>query len=184
MALRNIINDSDPILRKPSREVKEITDHIRMLALDLWDTLYDADGVGLAAPQVGVLRRVAVIDATRPEPEEDSEEVGEDEPVFDDVEVPPVKYLLINPEIIERSEEAIVSQEGCLSVPGMVGMVERAVRVKVRALDIDGVPFEVEGEGLLAKALQHEVDHLNGVLYVDIAESVEPLMPPEPEEVE
>ena len=182
MALRNIITEGDPILRKRSREIMEITDRIRTLAEDMWDTLYEANGVGLAAPQVGVLRRIVVIDATKPpEPEEDEGD-GDGDGDGDSGLPEVVKYLLINPEIVEASEETVVSNEGCLSVPGMVGVVERPERVKVRALDIDGNAFEVEGEGLLAKALLHEIDHLEGVLYVDIAESVEPVMPPEAEE--
>ena len=166
MALRKIIHDGDPLLRKRSREVKEVTDHIRGLVDDMWETMYDAGGVGLAAPQVGALRRVIVIDVTEPEDEEEDDEA---------VQTPPeiIKYVLINPEIVEASEETVTAKEGCLSVPGMSGIVVRPARVKVRAFDIDGESFEVEGEGMLAKALLHEIDHLEGVLYTDIAESVE-----------
>ena len=179
MALRNILIEGDSLLRKRSREITEITDRIRTLAGDMWETLYDADGVGLAAPQVGVLRRMIVIDTARPpeeDLEEDSGETGENASGNDNEETEeaaPVKYLLINPEIIEISEETVIASEGCLSVPGMVGIVERPLRVKVKALDIEGSEFEVEGEGLFAKALLHEIDHLDGVLYIDIAESVE-----------
>ncbi|MCL2111444.1 MAG: peptide deformylase [Clostridiales bacterium] len=170
MALRKIICEGDPLLRKRSREVEEVTDRIRTLAEDMWETMYEAEGVGLAAPQVGVLRRIAVIDVTEPaEPEDDSSDGGTDpNPVPE-----PIKYLLINPELVEASEEMAASKEGCLSVPGKSGLVERPARVKVRALDIDGKPFEIEGEGMLAKALLHEIDHLNGILYTDIAEEIE-----------
>ena len=183
MALRNILVEGDSLLRKRSREIPEITDRIKTLAEDMWETLYDANGVGLAAPQVGVLRRLVVIDATPPDVEDDEEGEAENPTELRAAESPPVpvKFLLINPEILEVSEETVQTNEGCLSVPGMVGVVERYERVKVRALDIDGNEFEIEGEGLLAKALQHEIDHLNGVLYIDIAESVESVFP-EPEE--
>ena len=178
MALRKVIHEGDPLLRKRSKEIKEITDHIRTLAEDMWETMYEANGVGLAAPQVGVLRRLVVIDVTEPEAEEEesAEEVEVAEPSPPDL--PEItKYILINPEILEVSEETMTSKEGCLSVPGMVGMVERPVWVKARAMDIDGAPFEVEGDGMLAKALLHEIDHLEGVLYTDIAESIEEVAP-------
>jgi peptide deformylase len=158
--------------------------------------MYDASGLGLAAPQVGVLRRLVVIDVTEPEEpeepegaEEPEETEGEDETLEADGSEGPdepkepkpkpeiVKYVLINPEIVGVSEETVISKEGCLSVPGMVGVVERPVRVKVRAMDLDGNMFEVEGDGMLAKALLHEIDHLNGILYTDIAESVESVKP-------
>jgi len=170
MALRKVIEKSDPILRRRSREIAEITDRIRTLAEDMWETMYAADGVGLAAPQVGVLRRLAVIDVTEPVEEEPEEETEE---VFEKPEPEVIKYLLINPEILEASEETAKTKEGCLSVPGMIGVVERPARVKVRAMDLDGKYYEIEGEGMLAKALLHEIDHLDGVLFTDIAESVE-----------
>ena len=176
MALRKVIVKGDPLLRRKSREIKDITDRIRQLVDDMWDTMYDANGVGLAAPQVGVLRRLAVIDVTEP-PEEDSEKYEENEEPRPDPEI--IKYVLINPEILEVSEEKIVSKEGCLSVPGFIGTVERPAHVKVRAMDLDGNYFEVEGEGMLAKALLHEMDHLEGVLYTDIAESVEEVEKPD-----
>ena len=170
MALRKVIVKGDPLLRKKSREIIEITDHIRQLADDMWETMYDANGVGLAAPQVGVLRRLAVIDVTEINNEEDEEGKESEEPK---PEPEIVKYILINPEIIEVSEEKVTTTEGCLSVPGYVGTVERPAGVKVRAMDLDGNTFIVEGEGMLAKALLHEIDHLEGVLYTDVAESVE-----------
>jgi len=181
MALRKVVLEQDPMLRKRSREVVDINDRIRTLVEDMWETMYESNGIGLAAPQVGVLRRVVVIDATE-WPEDEDEAGGEDD--ADGAEAKPaepqpdpeiVKYVLINPEAIEVSDETAVAREGCLSVPGKYGMVERPVYVKVRALGIDGAPFEVEGEGLLAKALMHEMDHLEGILYTDIAESVEDL---------
>jgi len=186
MALRKVIHDGDPLLRKRSREITEITSRIKTLADDMWETMYAANGVGLAAPQVGVLRRIIVIDVTEPVKEEEAGDdggAGEGDGDCDAggaVESPVpeiIKFLMINPEIIEASEEKVAAREGCLSVPGMVGVVTRPAWVKVRALDIEGNPFEVEGEGMLAKALQHEIDHLNGILYTDTAESVEEINP-------
>jgi len=193
MALRRIVYENDPFLRKQSREVKEITGRIRELVDDMWETMYESKGVGLAAPQVGVLRRVAVIDVTPPpEPEEDEDVPAEDGDApaegetaegDDDASEPEIyKYVLINPEIVETSDETVSEKEGCLSVPGRVGIVGRPAYVKVRAIDIEGNPFEVEGEGMLARALFHEMDHLNGIVFTDIAESVETITPDEPED--
>ena len=181
MALRNVIKDTDPLLRKRSRDITEITDRIRTLADDMWETMYESNGVGLAAPQVGVLRRLVVIDVTVNEEDIDEEDAAEPE-AEPKAEPEIVKYLLINPEVVEASEETVTDKEGCLSVPGRVGTVVRPARVKVRAMDLDGNLFEIEGEGLLAKALQHEIDHLEGILYTDIAESVEPVEPAEPQD--
>jgi len=191
MALRKIVYENDPFLRKQSREVKEITGRIRELVDDMWETMYAANGVGLAAPQVGVLRRVAVIDVTPPpEPEEDEGAPVEGEAATagdinaaDETSEPKIyKYVLINPEIVETSGETVSNKEGCLSVPGRVGIVARSAYVKVRAIDIEGNPFEVEGEGMLARALFHELDHLNGIIFTDIAESVETITSDEPED--
>jgi len=173
MALRNVIKNNDPILRKRSREITEITDRIREIADDMWETMYSANGVGLAAPQVGVLRRLVVIDVTElPEDDENAEEENGDE-AEPKSEPEIIKYVLVNPEILEVSEETIESKEACLSVPGKIGAVVRPKYVKVRATDLDGNLFEIDGEGMLAKALLHEIDHLEGMLYTDIAESVE-----------
>ena len=175
MALRKIVYQDDPLLRKQSREVKEITKRIHELVEDMWETMYESNGIGLAAPQVGVLRRVVVIDVTEPPEEEISEEKEPEEKVESEIEKEPeiIKYVLINPEVIEVSEETVTEKEGCLSVPGKYGIVERPASIKVKALDLSGEPFEIEGSGMLAKALSHEIDHLNGILFTDIAESVE-----------
>jgi peptide deformylase len=153
MALRRIILEEDVILRKKSRDVAEINDRILTLIDDMWETLAENNGVGLAAPQVGVLRRVAVIDTGK-----DEEEDG-------------VKVELINPRLVESDGE-VESDEGCLSFPGVVGAVRRPARVRVEAVDRRGETFTIEGEGLLAKALCHEMDHLDGVLFVDRASSL------------
>lgn len=145
MAIRNIRVIGDEILEKKSRPVEKITDRTKALIEDMIDTMYDAQGVGLAAPQVGILRRIIVIDVT---PEGDS------------------PLVLINPEIVKVDGEQ-VGNEGCLSVPGKTGIVSRPNYVKVKAYDENMEEIIVEGEELLARALSHEIDHLNGELYVD-----------------
>ncbi len=146
MALRNIRVMGDEVLTKKCKEVTEMTPRIKMLIEDMLDTMYDANGVGLAAPQVGILKRIVVID------------VHGDEP-----------YILINPKILETSGEQ-VGQEGCLSVPGRSGQVTRPNYVKAEALDINMQPFVLEGTELLARAICHELEHLDGHLYVEKVE--------------
>jgi len=141
MATLEIATYPDPILLSEARPVSRVTRRVRRLAHDMLETMYDAPGVGLAAPQVGVRQRVIVVD------------VGE-EPI-----------VLINPEITAAEGEQ-VGLEGCLSLPDLVGEVPRAEWVVERGLDLHGRPLTVEGEGLLARALQHEVDHLNGILFI------------------
>lgn len=155
MAIRQIRFDGDPILRKFSREVKDISDRIKILLDDMAETMYENDGVGLAAPQVGVLRQVVVID------------IGDG------------LIKLINPEIIE-SEGENIDVEGCLSVPNRVGTVKRPDRVKVKYLNEFGEEKIIDGTGLLAKALCHEIDHLNGILFID--KIIEEVFPEEDEE--
>ena len=145
MATRKIREIGDEVLTKPCKEVTKITLRTKVLINDMLDTMYEALGVGLAAPQVGVLKRIVVID------------VGEG------------PIVLINPEIIETSGEQS-GEEGCLSVPGKSGMVTRPDYVKVRALNEDMEEIELEGEGLLARAFCHEIDHLDGRMYVDLVE--------------
>ena len=143
MALRNIREFGDPVLNKVCLPVKEMTDRNKELISDMFETMYEANGVGLAAPQVGVLKRIFVIDTT-----------GEDPLVF------------INPEITEASGSQ-TGYEGCLSLPGKTGTVTRPAKVKAKALDINMKPFEIEAEGLLARAICHEYDHLEGHLYTE-----------------
>lgn len=140
MAIRTLRYEGDEILKKKSREITEIDDRIKELADDMFDTMHKFDGLGLAAVQVGILKRIIVID------------------LYDDVS----KFCLINPEIVEMSDETADIEEGCLSYPNQFGKVKRAVKVKVKALDLDGKKVTLEAEGLLAQALQHEIDHLNG----------------------
>ena len=146
MALRKIREIGDDILNKKCKEVTEMTPLTRQLIEDMLDTMYEANGVGLAAPQVGILKRIVVIDTT-----------GED------------PYVLINPRIVESSGEQ-TGQEGCLSVPGKCGVVTRPNYVKAVALNEDMEPIEVEGTELLARAICHELDHLDGHLYVEKVE--------------
>ena len=148
MALRQIREIGDEILLKISKPVTAMTKRTEELIEDMIETMYTADGVGLAAPQVGVLKRVVVIDVS---------EEGDD------------PIVLINPEVLETSGEQ-TGNEGCLSVPGKTGVVTRPNYAKVKALNEDMEEFIIEGEGLLARALLHEIDHLNGVLYVDKVE--------------
>ncbi|MCQ2495106.1 MAG: peptide deformylase [Lachnospiraceae bacterium] len=143
MALRNIRVEGDSILGKISKPITEMNEKTLTLIEDMLDTMYEANGVGLAAPQVGILKRLVVIDVS---------EEG-DEPI-----------ILINPEIIDK-DGSQTGEEGCLSVPGKSGVVTRANYVKVRAFDENMDVFELEGNGLLARAIQHELDHLDGVLY-------------------
>lgn len=145
MAKRNIRIMGDSILNKTSKVIEEVTPKIDMLIDDMLDTMYEAQGVGLAAPQVGVLKRLVVIDVS---PEGN-------EPI-----------ILINPEIIATEGEQ-TGDEGCLSLPGKAGIVTRPNYVKVKAYDRHMKPFEIEGEGLLARAFCHEIDHLDGILYVE-----------------
>lgn len=148
MALRNIRVMGDEILTKRCKEVTEMTERNRELVTDMLETMYDADGVGLAAPQVGILKRIAVVDVT----EDGSNPI-----------------VLVNPEIVATEGEQTGS-EGCLSVPDKVGRVTRPNKVKVKAFNEDMEPFEIEGEELLARALVHEIEHLDGHLYVEKVE--------------
>lgn len=158
MAIRTIREIGDPVLNKISKEVKEMTPRVQELIDDMFETMYESSGVGLAAPQVGVLKRIVVIDTT-----------GED------------PLLLINPRILETSGEQS-GNEACLSVPGKTGVVTRPNYVKIVAQDDELNEFELEGDELLARAICHELEHLEGHLYVERVEG--PLMDVEPDEDE
>ena len=147
MADLKISKYGSDVLRQVAQPVEEITDEIRQIAEDMLKIMYDSDGVGLAAPQIGISRRIVVIDA-KP-----------DDPFSDPI-------ALINPEIVERTGQAD-AEEGCLSVPEVSGDVKRAEKVTVEALDLDGKKVQIEATDLLARVVQHEIDHLNGVLFVD-----------------
>ncbi len=146
MAIRNIRTMGDPILKKTCKEVKEMTPRLRQLVEDMFDTMYEANGVGLAAPQVGILKRIVVIDTT-----------GED------------PLVMVNPRILETDGQQ-TGGEGCLSVPGKTGTVTRPNYVRAAAYDANMQPYEIEATELLARAICHELDHLEGKLYVDMVE--------------
>lgn len=165
MSVREILTAENPILRRKSRRVKVFDGELQRLVDDMVETMHAAHGLGLAAPQVGVLQRVIVVEM--PEDEQDPQS-GK-------------RYVLVNPEIVRREGEDM-AEEGCLSIPGYVGLVRRASKVAVQAQTPKGKRIRLEGEGLLARALQHEVDHLDGILYIDRVEKPEDLRPLEPEE--
>jgi len=148
MALRDILKIPDKRLRLVSEPVKRIDAGIRALADDMFETMYDAPGIGLAAVQIGVAKRVVVMDLSKKEEEHEPR-------------------VFINPEIVWASDEKSVHEEGCLSIPDYFEEVERPMQVKVKYLDLDGKPQEIEATGLLATCLQHEIDHTNGVLFID-----------------
>ncbi len=153
MALLPIYETPDPVLRQISSPVEQVDDALRALIDDMFDTMYAAPGIGLAAIQVGVPRRLLVIDLQEPEEEEG-------EPVRD-------PRVFINPEILETSETTQPYQEGCLSVPDQYAEVDRPDRIRARWLDENGKQYEEEIEGMLAVCLQHEMDHLEGILFID-----------------
>ena len=159
MSVMNLRTLPDPVLRQKARRVTRIDDALQKLIDDMIDTMRAASGVGLAANQVGVLQRVVVI------------EIPEEEEV----------RVLINPEITRREGERVV-EEGCLSIPGYRGDLTRSLKVRARALDRDGNTVRIKAEGLLAQALEHETDHINGTLYIDHLESSEKLWKLEPQE--
>ncbi len=139
----------EKVLRVPGVEVEAFDDELRALVADLLETMYYAEGIGLAAPQVGISMRVCVLDLR----DEDDPEGG--------------RWVFVNPVVVESSDEKEKAPEGCLSIPEMEDVVTRAARVTVRGFDAGGEAIEVEAEGLLARALQHEIDHLDGVLFID-----------------
>lgn len=146
MSVLNIEMLGSEVLRRRAVEIEEVDDDLRRLVRDMFETMYDAEGIGLAGPQVGVERRVIVVDlreeGTRP-------------------------LALINPRIVESSSDRDRAEEGCLSIPGVAGVVERHSRVVVEGVSENGEPLRVEADGLLGRCLQHEIDHLDGVLFVD-----------------
>jgi len=152
MALLEIVEFPNPGLKENCAEVTEVTDEIKTLLEDMAETMYDAPGVGLAAPQIGIQKRIIVVDPGPKNPE-DENETGE-------------LYKLVNPEII-KSEGQVDSEEGCLSIPGIKETIKRSQRVVVKALNEDGEEINIDADGFLAIVLQHEIDHLNGVLFID-----------------
>lgn len=150
MAILNIIKEPDPVLRKKAIKLRKVDEGVRKLALDMFETMLDAPGVGLAAPQVG--KSIRLITIHIPEDEEDGDEE--------------TSLMLLNPEIIKATGEQ-TGAEGCLSMPGIAGNVTRAWNVTVKALDMENRPVRIKADGYLAVALQHEIDHLDGILFTD-----------------
>ena len=148
MTIRKILTEPDPFLRQKSEEVKDVNDEIKSLMKDMLDTMYDAPGIGLAAIQIGVPKRVIVIDLSKGEEKKN--------PMF-----------FVNPKLMEKSKEDASYEEGCLSVPNQFAEISRPDKCKVKYLDYDGNEKILEAEGLLATCIQHEMDHLEGVLFID-----------------
>ncbi len=148
MTTRKILIEPDPILRKKCLPLETVNDDTRKLMKDMLETMYKAPGIGLAAIQIGILKRVVVIDISKEEEKKS--------PLF-----------LVNPEITYRSEKTSVYEEGCLSLPGQYAEIERPAECRLKYIDYDGKPKDLKAEGLLATCIQHEVDHLNGILFID-----------------
>ena len=148
MSKREIVIEPDPILRKKSESLEKVDDELRSLLDDMLETMYSAPGIGLAAVQVGILKRLIVIDI--------SKEKDKKNPLF-----------LINPEIISRSKNTSIHEEGCLSLPGHFAEIERPAECHVKYIDYNGKEKEIKANGLLSTCIQHEVDHLNGILFID-----------------
>ena len=149
MVVRRILLLGEKVLRIPGAEVEAFDDELRSLVADMLETMYYAEGIGLAAPQIGIALRVCVLDLR----DEDDPEAG--------------RWVLVNPVVVESSDEKEKAPEGCLSIPEMEEVVTRAARVTVRGFDAEGQAIEVEADGLLSRALQHEIDHLDGTLFID-----------------
>ena len=158
MSLLEIIEVPDPLLRSQSEPVERVDEDLKRLVSNMFETMYEAPGIGLAAVQVAVPRRVLIVDLQEPEPVGEGEEEG-----------PPIKrpHVFINPEILERSDKRKSYTEGCLSIPDQYAEVERPDIIRARWLDFEGKTREGEFDGLMSVCLQHEVDHLNGVLFID-----------------
>lgn len=163
MTVRKIATNPDPVLRRKARTVTSFDKNLQLLIDDMIETMRDAPGVGLAAPQVSVSERVIVVEYAEEEEVEEGQEPRE---------VKPKLYTLVNPEIVKASLETVMGVEGCLSVPVLVGEVERAQTVKIKAFNRRGKMMKLKAEGWLARIFQHEIDHLNGVLFTDLATQV------------
>ncbi|MDX1494428.1 MAG: peptide deformylase [Longimicrobiales bacterium] len=149
MALREIVLMGDPVLRQTADEVVDFDDELQALVRDMFETMYHAEGIGLAAPQIGLSKRIIVVDLRAQEGEE------------------PRKVAVINPVVVWQSDETEKESEGCLSIPGLEELVNRPASVRVEGKDPEGKDLVVEADGLFARALQHEIDHVNGILFLD-----------------
>jgi len=166
MALRQIVTLPEPVLRRKAKPITKFDKELQTLIDDMIETMRDAPGVGLAAPQVGVSERLAVIEYAEDEDDED-----EDESVEKPAK-PKQLFVIINPEIVKASEEKVNGIEGCLSIPGLIGEVERHEAIQVKALNRYGKPIKLKVDGWMARIFQHEIDHLNGVLFTDLSTRV------------
>lgn len=162
MAILDIITVPNPILRRKARKVTEFGNDFQMLVTNMIETMRDAPGVGLAAPQVAISQRLVVIEYAEDEDDENEEAPAAEKKL----------YVLVNPEIVEKSEEMVVGIEGCLSVPDLVGEVDRHEKITVKALNRRGQPVKIKAEGWMARIFQHEMDHLDGILYTDRTDKV------------
>jgi peptide deformylase len=185
MALREIVTLPEPVLRRKARPVSRFDKDLQTLIEDMIETMRAAPGVGLAAPQVGASERLIVVEYA--EPPENDVETAADPANADVVPPPPAKevrprlYVMVNPEIVKTSKETVLGVEGCLSIPGLVGEVERFSTVHLKGQNRRGQPMKIKAEGWLARIFQHEVDHINGIVFPDRATQV---WKPEPDEVE
>jgi peptide deformylase len=167
MTLRKIITLPDPVLRRKAKPITKFDKELQTLIDDMIETMRDAPGVGLAAPQINVLQQLAVIEYAEDEDDEEELEEGvEPKPK------PKKLFVIINPEIVKASEEKVMGVEGCLSIPGLIGEVERHEALQVKALNRHGKPVKLKVDGWLARIFQHEIDHLNGVVFTDLATRV------------
>lgn len=160
MALRKIVTLPEPVLRRKAREITKFDKELHTLIDDMIETMREAPGVGLAAPQVGLSERLIIVEYF----ERDEDEENED--------APKKLFAVINPEIVKASEEKVLGVEGCLSIPGLLGEVERHTEVQVRGMNRHGQPMKIKAKGWMARIFQHEIDHLNGVLFPDLATHV------------
>ena len=160
MALRNIVTLPDPVLKRKAHAVTKFDKDLQVLLNDMVETMREAPGVGLAAPQIGLLERIVVIEYFEKQEDEEKEDA------------PKKVWAVINPEIVKVSEEMSIGVEGCLSIPGLVGEVERHAEVHVKAMNRHGKPMKIKAKGWLARIFQHEIDHLNGVLFTERATRV------------
>ena len=163
MTVREIVTLPDPVLRRKARTVTNFDKNLQSLIDDMVETMRDAPGVGLAAPQVGVSERVIVVEYAEPEEVEEGEEP---------IEVEPKLYVMVNPEIVKSSPDTVMGVEGCLSIPTLVGEVERAEEIRIKGFNRRGQPMKLKIDGWLARIFQHEIDHLNGVVFTDLATQV------------
>jgi len=163
MALRTIVTLPEPVLYRKARPVKKFDQNLQTLIDDMIDTMRAAPGVGLAAPQVGISDRLIVVEYAEQPEEKEGEEPKE---------VKPKLFVMINPEIVKTSEETVMGIEGCLSIPGLVGEVERFEEIQVKGLNRRGQPMKVKAKGWLARIFQHEIDHVNGIVFTQRATKV------------